>query len=184
MRANKVSVLGLGDLRRAVGRGRVEVATPGVEALNPLWILRRSAAHNPGVVSSPDAARLGATVRANQLDQPIFSAWPWVIAALVGLLVPACGGTNSIEMDAGLDVGASPDAAEPDMGLRPPCARMVPLRLWVTDPSAVAMLYRLETCDGESMTLVPGDGESVFDYYSLTENGQSLSSEAVPFIEH
>lgn len=63
------------------------------------------------------------------------------------------------------------------------CLEMVPLRLWTTDPSAVAMLYRIETCDGEAVVLEPGAGESVFDYYTLTENGSALSSEATPDVE-
>lgn len=38
-----------------------------IEALNQLWILRHSVAHNAGFVSAPDAARLGGASLANKL---------------------------------------------------------------------------------------------------------------------
>jgi hypothetical protein len=86
--------------------------------------------------------------------------------------------------DAAADVREIPTDARdvtnpPDLN----CLNMIPLRLWSTDPSAVAMLYRIETCEGETVIFNPSAGESVFDYYSLTENGSSLSSEAVPDVD-
>jgi len=64
------------------------------------------------------------------------------------------------------------------------CLEMIPLRLWIADLSAVAMLYRIETCvTRQAVVLDPALGESVFDYYTLTENGSTLSSEAVPDVD-
>jgi len=80
-----------------------------------------------------------------------------------------------------IDGDVRPDAGNPtDLS----CLEMIPLRLWIADPSAVAMLYRIETCvTREAVVLDPAPGESVFDYYALTENGSTLSSEAVPDVD-
>lgn len=98
----------------------------------------------------------------------------WVFVAL-GL--SGCSGDPAPPggMDSGMHDGGTPT----DLS----CLELIPLRLWTTDPSAVAMLYRIETCAGETVVFDPGAGESVFDYYTLTENGSTLSSEAVPDID-
>ena len=57
------------------------------------------------------------------------------------------------------------------------CGELLPLRLWESDPSAVAMLFTVEDC--ESGLAYPGLGEPDF---TITEDSQALSSEAVPRI--
>lgn len=62
------------------------------------------------------------------------------------------------------------------------CLKLVPLRLFSSEPSAVALLYRIETCTGDTVVLVPEPGQSVSDLYDIREGGQTLSSEAIPSV--
>jgi hypothetical protein len=105
----------------------------------------------------------------------------WLAVVTAALLLTACGSEDrGTPPDSGSPIDAGDDSGNPsDLS----CLNMVPLRLWTTDPSAVAMLYRIETCAGETVVLYPREGESVFDYYSLTENGSPLSSEASPAVD-
>ncbi len=105
-------------------------------------------------------------------------------ALSLSMLLASCDGSPG-----GSDAGTRPDGtvARTDAGRHdggPPinrdCLTLIPLRLWVTNPSAVAMLYRIEDCDGRTVSLVPLPEERVDDYYTLSENGTSLSSEATP----
>ncbi|HMA97129.1 MAG TPA: hypothetical protein VKP30_30805, partial [Polyangiaceae bacterium] len=63
------------------------------------------------------------------------------------------------------------------------CLKMTSLWVRAQGPMAVGMLYRIETCKGETVQLVPKQGESVFTYYKLQEDGQNLSSECVPTVD-
>ncbi len=104
------------------------------------------------------------------------------IVAIAG--VSSCGGSSGGDSDGDSTDGDSTDGdADGDNPLDLSCLEMLPLRLWATDPSVVAMLYRIETCDGQTVVFDPAEGESIFDYYTITENGQPLSSEAVPDVD-
>jgi len=59
---------------------------------------------------------------------------------------------------------------------------MLPLRQWTTEPSAVALLYRIETCAGDTVRLVPQGTQPLSALYTLSENNSALSSEAAPSI--
>lgn len=101
---------------------------------------------------------------------------------LLGVCLAGCGTTEE-DADAGTqvtDAGKHPDGGDPPPPL-PPCTKLVALRLWTTNPSAVALLYRAEHCDdGRSLKLVPSEGQRIVDVYALTENDSPLNSEAVP----
>ena len=71
-------------------------------------------------------------------------------------------------VDAGTELGRDIDESLE-------CVNLSPLRLWNTDPSAIAMLFTAEDCDnGRVLT---GLSESAF---TILEDNQPLSSEAVP----
>lgn len=100
---------------------------------------------------------------------------------LAACVAVACSSGGGDKPDAGADVtgdgGTLPDGGEPPP---PTCTRLVPLRQWTTNPSAVALLYRAEHCDGgKTLQLEPAPGK-LFEMYDLSENDSPLSSEAVP----
>src|SRR5690554_827185 len=77
-----------------------------------------------------------------------------------------------------IDPHASNDAGYNDVTIAPPdCVELVPLRQWESDPSAVAMLFTAEDC-------ATGEVFSAFNEaaFAIEEDGQALSSEAVPRI--
>lgn len=78
--------------------------------------------------------------------------------------------------DAEVDADASDSGNPEDLS----CLNVLPLRLFTRDPSAVAVLFRIETCAGETVVLEPSEAQSVFDIYEIEENGEPLSSEAIP----
>ena len=92
---------------------------------------------------------------------------------LVWVLLSGCKTEGTPGVDAGSsDAGSSSG----------PCAKMLLFRQWTANPSAVALLYRIEKCGtGESIVLEPSaSGKAFSELYRLTENGEELSAEAVP----
>jgi formylglycine-generating enzyme required for sulfatase activity len=96
-------------------------------------------------------------------------------------------GDHDADVEEDGDVGLDGDVDGGDADFENPddlsCLEMIPLRMWTTDPSAVALLYRIETCEGETVVLEPSASQSVSDLYMLRENGEELSSEAYPAVD-